>query len=210
MLHLAQVQKKGLVGKAELRLLARQKSENIWAVIPDEDTLVSTEAESLVEGLLVLVEVSSDRQILNITEAKNWVLDLIQKYLINGITPTFLKQEAQRAEQWRQSLTLQSQELDRRALELEARREQIQNLEDNFKYENQELDRRALELEVRREQLQNLEDHLKHENQELDRRALELEARREQLQNLEDHLKHEKKQLDLKTAQFKSESNPTN
>jgi hypothetical protein len=140
MLHLAQVQKKGLVGKAELWLLARQKSENIWAVIPDEDVLVSTEAESLHEGELVLVEVSSDRQVLSITVAKDWVLDLVQKYLTNGITPDFLKQEAQRAEQWRQSLTLQSQELDRRALELEARREQIQNLEENLKHEKEQLD----------------------------------------------------------------------
>jgi antitoxin component of MazEF toxin-antitoxin module len=140
MLHLAQVQKKGLVGKAELWLLARQKSENIWAVIPDEDVLVFTEAESLHEGELVLVEVSSDRQVLSITVAKDWVLDLVQKYLTNGITPEFLKQEAQRAEQWRQSLTLQSQELDRRALELEARREQIQNLEENLKHEKEQLD----------------------------------------------------------------------
>jgi len=42
-------------------------------------------------------------------------------------------QQASRAEKWRQTLTLQNQELARRLLELEARREQIEALEESFK-----------------------------------------------------------------------------
>lgn len=140
MLHLAQIQKKGFLGKAELRLLARQKSENIWAIISEEDIVLSTEANALSEGLLVLVELSNTRQVMSIREAKDWVLELVQKYLANGITPAFLRQETERAEQWRQSLTLQSQELDRRALELEARRDQIQLLEEKLKQEQKRLE----------------------------------------------------------------------
>lgn len=63
------------------------------------------------------------------------MLDLIGTYLTTGITPDFLRQEAERAEQWRQSLTLQNQDLARRTLELEARREQIQALEESLKRE---------------------------------------------------------------------------
>jgi hypothetical protein len=44
-----------------------------------------------------------------------------------------LQQEVERAEEWRQSLTLQNQDLARRTLELEARREQIQALEESLK-----------------------------------------------------------------------------
>jgi chromosome segregation ATPase len=92
------------------------------------------------EHLLVLVELSSTHQVVSIQEAKDWILELMQKYLTQGITPDFLKQETERAEQWRQSLTLQSQELERRTLELEARREQIQSLEEDLKRQKHELE----------------------------------------------------------------------
>lgn len=135
MLYLAQVQKKGILGKAGLRLLARQKSEHTWVVITEEEVLPAAEANNLSEGLLVLAEVNHARQVTSVQDAKDWVLDIVQKFLITGITPAFLQQETERAEQWRQSLTLQSQELDRRALELEARREQVQALEESLKRE---------------------------------------------------------------------------
>jgi hypothetical protein len=135
MLHLAQVQKKGYLGKAGLRLLASQRSENVWAVNTDKEVILSSEANVYNENMLVLVEISGTHQILNIQDAKDWVLEIIQQYLLNGVTPAFLQQETERAEQWRQSLTLQSQELNRRALELEARREQIQALEEDLKRE---------------------------------------------------------------------------
>ncbi len=139
MLYLAKVQKKGFLGKAGVQLLARQKSENAWTLV-EEDTIVSAEVGSFSEGLLVLVELTSNHQVLSIKDAKDWVLDIVQKFLVTGITPAFLQQETERAEQWRQSLTLQSQELDRRALELEARREQIQVVEENLKREKKQLE----------------------------------------------------------------------
>lgn len=172
MLHLAQVQKKGYLGKTGLRLLASQRSEGIWEVNPDDEIILSPEATVYSENALVLVELSTTHQVLNLQDAKEWVLEIIQKYLINGITPAFLKQETERAEQWRQSLTLQSQELDRRALELEARREQIQALEEDLKREKKQFESLAAELDLR--------------TQELDRRTLELEGRQAEMQTRED------------------------
>lgn len=148
MLHLAQVQKKGFLGKAELRLLARQKSETTWALAAEEDAILSAEANAFGEGALVLVELTEDRQVTSLQDATGWVLDLVQKYLIAGLTPALLQQEVERAEQWRQSLTLQSQELGRRTLEVEARREQIQELEENLKREKKELEALAQQLKV--------------------------------------------------------------
>ena len=140
MLHLAQVQKQVLSGNVGLRLLARQEAENIWAtmaeevVIPTPETMLCANvALALTEGLLVLVELSPTGKIESLQNATNWVLELVQTYLTSGITPTFLQQETERAEQWRQTLTLQNQELARRSLELEARREQIQALEENLR-----------------------------------------------------------------------------
>ncbi len=153
MLHLAQVQKKGYLGKAGLHLLATQKSENIWVVNAEEEVILASEANVYSENMLVLVELSNTQQILSIQDAKDWVVDLVQKFLINGITPAFLHQETERAEQWRQSLTLQSQELDRRALELEARREQIQSLEEDLKREKKQCESLSQQLEAKIQEL---------------------------------------------------------
>ena len=163
MLHLAQIQKKGYLGKAGLRLLASQRSEHVWTLEPEQDIILSSEAAAYSENLLVLVELSSNHQVISVTEATDWVLELVQKYLSYGITPAFLQQETERAEQWRQSLTLQSQELERRTLELEARREQIQDLEEDLKRQKKELE--------------SLTDQAKVQSQELDQRMQEIESR---------------------------------
>ena len=137
MLHLAQVQKQKLSGKAELRLLARQEAEYMWVVMAEEVVILAAKTFTVTQGLLVLLELSPTGEIESLQDATPWVLELVQTYLTSGITPTFLQHEAERAEQWRQNLTLQNQELARRSLELEARREQIQALEESFKREKE-------------------------------------------------------------------------
>lgn len=148
MLHLAQVLKQGSLGCLELRLLAFQKPDTTWAVITEEVVVSLPAASPEREGNLVLVELSQERQVIGLAAATEWVLDLVQKYLAYPYTPAFLQQEAERAEQWRQSLTLESQELGRRTLELEARREQIEALEANLKQERQQLEIMAAQLRM--------------------------------------------------------------
>lgn len=141
MLHLAQVQQNQISDEPELRILATQESENSWTLLTKDKILPSPHSRGLSEGLLVLVETNDqdDRQdISNIQSAKNWVLDFVEKYLTLGITPSYLQQEAERIEEWRQELTLQSQDLGRRQWEMEARREQIQALEEEIKRKQEE------------------------------------------------------------------------
>ncbi len=178
MLHLAQVQKKGFLGKTGLRLLARQKSEDTWAVLAEPDLLIAPEANPFNEGVLVLLDLSTTRQVLKIQEATDWILSLVKNYLGNGLSVEFLQQEIQRAEQWRQSLTLQSQEISRRFVEIEARREQIQQLEEQLKWEKhhvesmmhaltiqtEELKRRSEEVEEKWQKVQELADKLQQES----------------------------------------------
>lgn len=150
MLYLAQVQKKGFLGKIELKLLAQEKADNFWAMVPEENNVISsTEASAYNEGMLVLVDLTEGRQIVTIKDATPWVISLVSKYLTIGVTPALLQQEIERAEQWRQSLTLQSQELGRRSLEVEARREQIQELEENLKQERKQLEAMAAQLQTK-------------------------------------------------------------
>lgn len=158
MLHLAQVKKNESSGGVELQLLASQWEENIWSVIDPRDIPLANEngkasvvlTENLV-GILVLVELSDQDQVLSLQPAKDWVLGIVQKYLKGIISPNFLQEELERVEQWRQDLTLQSQDLTRRNLEMEARREQIQELEENLKREKKQLESMAALLKTKAE-----------------------------------------------------------
>ncbi len=143
MLYLAQVQKKEILGEISLQLLACQNSDETWAMLFQETVLTlppDFTQNVLNEGMLVLTDIGENSQVLHIQTATNWVLELVQKYLTTGFTPDFLQQEADKAEEWRQSLTLQSQGLSRRLIEVEARREQIQNLEAKLQQEKQLLE----------------------------------------------------------------------
>ncbi|NQE33906.1 hypothetical protein [Microcoleus asticus] len=150
MLYLAQVQNQENLGEISLQLLACQNSDDTWAILSEESFLtlqkdfdrnqINSATNVLNQGILVLANVDENSQVLHIQAATNWVLQLVDKYLTTGFTPDFLQQEAQKAEDWRQSLTLQSQELSRRLIEVEARREQIQNLEAKLQQEKQLLE----------------------------------------------------------------------
>ena len=151
MLYLAQVQKKEILGEISLQLLACQNSDETWAMLFEESvlTLATDFAQNLLnEGMLVLADVGENGEVLNMRSANNWVLELVDKYLTTGITPDFLQIEAEKAENWRQSLTLESQALSRRLIEVEARREQIQNLEEKLQQERQLLESTIAELNI--------------------------------------------------------------
>ncbi|MBC6480966.1 MAG: hypothetical protein GDA56_27530 [Hormoscilla sp. GM7CHS1pb] len=103
--------------------------------------------------MLVLAEFAGEGKITNIRDATGWILYFVEQYLTSGITPEFLREEADRAEQWRHKLTLESQDIARRKLELEARLEQIQGLSESLKQREKELERRENELQAREEKL---------------------------------------------------------
>lgn len=148
MLHLAQVCERDPEGKLKLVLLAQQKSENIWTLLPETDEIVEIAGHDFNVGMLVLADLDHNRQLLQVQAATDWVLDIVKHHLSYGLTPEVLQEEVERAEQWRQTLTLQSQELSRRALEMEARRDQIQELEENLKREKKQLETMAAEIKA--------------------------------------------------------------
>lgn len=147
MQYLAKVQKKSFLGGAELLLLAERTSEATWERIASERIVETAKLISFQEGNLVLVDMNALNQVASIQDAVPWVLDLVEHYLSYGMTPEALEQEIERAERWRQSLTLKSQDVDRRALETAARRDEIQELERHLKQEREELEDRWTALE---------------------------------------------------------------
>jgi hypothetical protein len=127
-------------GSTQLQLLAVNTYEHTWNVVSPPRTITTSQSISMNEQALVLLELDADEKVVSVTDATQWVLDFVSEYLSLGLTPKVLKEELERAEQWRQSLTLQSQEVRRRALETAARRDEIQDLEKRLKLERETLE----------------------------------------------------------------------
>jgi hypothetical protein len=126
-LHLAQVKKNPTTGDLYLQFLAYQKTENLWE-FSDLQPLTTEKTTGFHEGMLVLAEVDDKGEIIICKDAKEWVLNLLQTYLMEeSINHEFLEVERVKLEKWRQEITSQTQDLNRLRLEIEARREELQS-----------------------------------------------------------------------------------
>lgn len=138
MQYLAKVHSKYSPGATQLQLLALNASAHVWELITPSKMISTAQDIPFNEQALILVDIEEDDDhITNTQDATQWVTDFVAEYLTLGLTPRGLEDELERAEQWRQSLTLQSQEVRRRALETAARRDEIQNLEKRLKLEGE-------------------------------------------------------------------------
>lgn len=153
MRYLAKVERASFLGNAVLQLLARQLDHCLWEKLPKEKTVETDIALGVGNGALILVDIEEEIfKVTAVDDAVPWVTMLVEQFLSQGITPEFLAKEAERAEQWRQSLTLESQEVERRALETAARRDEIQELERNLKTAREELEQREAEFLARQQE----------------------------------------------------------
>jgi response regulator RpfG family c-di-GMP phosphodiesterase len=137
-LYLAQVEKNKNSGQLELKLLAYQQNPILWNVLTKSEVLNVPNIKNVKDKMLVLAEINDDKKVINITDAQSWVIKLVQEYLTVGMTPEMLKTEVENLEEWRRDLTLQSQNLAIKIMELKARTEQIQELEEKLKKSLQE------------------------------------------------------------------------
>lgn len=157
MLHLAQVIKNLTSGERELQLLARQQSDYDWEILSSE--LISCDLpETLGDRALVLINLDENQQVIEVKEAKDWIINIVKNYLTHEVmNPDWVEEEQKKVEQWRQEITAKSLDLTRRQLELETQKEQIQELETSLKKEKDE-------LEIRWKQLEQLEAKLINED----------------------------------------------
>jgi len=165
-LYLAEVQKqKGGVfggGKAELKLLACQRTDQSWSAVPAEEVIPAEEANNLSAGALVIVNLGGNRQVQGeIEPAGGRLVNMLQTF--SRLVEKSKNQEEE-IEQWRQSLTYQSQELNRREMEMEARHEQMQAIEEDF----ERLEQQRQELESAKEETERLKEEFERNRQELE------------------------------------------
>jgi hypothetical protein len=134
MLYLAQVTNNPYLNELELQLLVMETNEHLWQ--NTSGTLYIENRETLQkfnEGVLVLVEIDENKQILQINSATNWILEIIKEFLSEPtLTTEFIQQEEARIEQARQEITSKKLDLTRRQLEIETQREQIQAVESSL------------------------------------------------------------------------------
>lgn len=142
MQYLAKVHSNRLHSITELQLLARKSSENRWEILVPQSVISTSKDVPFSEQMLLIAEIEDNDQVVSVADATEWVLSLITDYLSLDLTPKELESEIERAEQWRQSLTLQNQEVRRRTLETAARRDEIQNLEKRLKLDREMPERR--------------------------------------------------------------------
>ncbi|WP_310488921.1 pilus motility taxis protein HmpF, partial [Chamaesiphon sp. VAR_69_metabat_338] len=155
--------------KAELKLLACQRSEQNWSAIPGEELVAAPdEATNYNPGVLVLVDMNANRQIQSqLRDAGKHLVGILQN-LSRQIEK--YKKEADEIESWRQSLSLQSQQL-------QLRQEEIYGREEDLEHTRAELDRLTQEAQA-------LESTLGQHEQS----RQELAAQWEQLRDKEQHL----------------------
>lgn len=163
MLYLAEVHKKSgfMSGKTELKLLARQQSEQNWSAMPSDEAIPTEEANNFNAGALVFIELNPSRKIQNIYEAAKQLVGILQNF--SRQREKFRAQEEE-IEGWKQSLIYQSQELTRRELELETQHEELERLEEASKM----LEQKRLEAKATSEEVQQLQEEVERSRQELE------------------------------------------
>ncbi len=187
MLYLAEIQKQkgGFIGsgKAELRLLACQRTEQNWSAIQGEElVLAPDEASNYGTGVLMLVDMNANRQIQgSLREASRHLVGILQN-LSRQIEK--YKKEADEIESWRQSLGLQSQQL-------QLRQEEIFSREEELEFTRAELERLTSES-------QHLEATLKSSENELQ----EITTARAQMHEESKTLAQQKRVAGLSTQQI--------
>ena len=161
MLYLAEVKKqtRGFISgyKTELKLLACQHKDQTWSAIAGNDILTYDETNSIGEGALLLVNLSDNRQLQGNPELAG--AEMVRQLQKISRLIERNKEDQEKIDQWKQSLTYQSEILNRQKMEMEARIEQIERIEAEFDY----LEGKRQELENLKQQLIEQQRHLEEE-----------------------------------------------
>ncbi|MCA2656552.1 pilus motility taxis protein HmpF [Microcystis sp. M061S2] len=161
MLYLAELKKqtRGFMSgyKTELKLLACQHKDQTWSAIAGNDILTYDETNSIGEGALLLVNLSDNRQLQGNPELAG--AEMVRQLQKISRLIERNKEDQEKIDQWKKSLTYQSEILNRQKMEMEARIEQIERIEAEFDY----LEGKRQELENLKQQLQEQQRHLEEE-----------------------------------------------
>ena len=180
MLYLAEVSKKtGFMGaKTEIRLLARQQSDQNWVALPGDEIIATDAANDYASGVLVLVELGPNNQLKGIEEATRQLIRILKDY--SKTKEKFVNQEEE-IEGWKQSLIYQSQELTRREVDMESRAEELSQWES----ESQKIEQQRQEFEETKIHLVELKEQLESDRQQLEEGWGKLQLSQHELKDIQ-------------------------
>ncbi|WP_250637204.1 pilus motility taxis protein HmpF [Picosynechococcus sp. PCC 8807] len=113
--------------KTEIKLLACERNDRSWSTVPGEELVPADELSNFNDGTLVVVNLGNNRTIQGSPEiATNRLLTVLQNF---SRLMDKSKSQEEEIEQWRQSLTYQADELNRRQEEMNSRLDQIEETE---------------------------------------------------------------------------------
>ncbi len=164
MLYLAETQRKsGFIGngKAEFKLLACQRAEHDWSAVPGDEVIAAPDDATYGADTLVMIELNNSRQVQRHQEARRTLVSILQNF---SSLSKKSKAQSEEIEQWKESLTYQSQALNRREAEIEARQEQIEQAAVDL--EAVESQRQAVEQQ--QAEVEQLREDLARKNSELE------------------------------------------
>ncbi|MGK7893007.1 MAG: pilus motility taxis protein HmpF, partial [Xenococcus sp. (in: cyanobacteria)] len=165
MRYLAEIQKqsKGFMGgfETKLKLLACQRNDRSWSTIPGNEFIETDDTGSLGDGALVIVKIVNRQVQGKLETAAKEMLVILQ-----GFSRLLEKNKNQEdeIEGWKESLTIQSEELSRREIEMENRLEQLEQMEaESAKFEQQ-----RQEIATARQEAESIKAKFETKSQELE------------------------------------------
>ncbi|MGV2828875.1 pilus motility taxis protein HmpF [Myxosarcina sp. GI1(2024)] len=184
MLYLAEIQKqsKGFIGgvATKLKLLACQRNDQTWSVVTANESVALEEANDFGDGALVIVNLGVNRQVLSKPESASQRIVGILLGFTRLLEKT--KNQEQEIEQWKESLTIQSEELSRRELEMETRLEHLEQMEEEF----ERLEQQRLEISQAQAEIEQVKAEIEAKRKELSGAWVQLQGKQEQLQQFQE------------------------
>ena len=130
MLYLAEAKKqtKNFLGgyKTELKLLACQHSDQTWSALPSEEAFQTEDMGEAKDGTLWILNQSNNRSLQGAPEVA--APELVRQLQKLSRLSEKLKDQQSEIERWRESLTFQFQELNKREMDIEAKESDIEEL----------------------------------------------------------------------------------
>ena len=166
MRYLAEIQKqsKGFMGgfDTKLKLLAYQRNDRSWSVVSGNEFIETDDTGNLGDGALIIVDIAN-RQVQGKIETASKELIVILQGFSRLLDKT--KSQEDEIEGWKESLTIQSEELSRREIEMENRLEQLEQME----AEAQKFEKQRQEIAAARQEAEQIQIKFEAQSQELEK-----------------------------------------
>ena len=145
----------------KLKLLAYQRNDRSWSVVSGNEFIETDDTGNLGDGALIIVDIAN-RQVQGKIETASKELIVILQGFSRLLDKT--KSQEDEIEGWKESLTIQSEELSRREIEMENRLEQLEQME----AESEKFEEQRQEIATARQEAEQIKIKFETQSQELE------------------------------------------